>query len=67
VTLCEDLDAMVHYHSGESERRLGEALKDGNRERAFLMTKVDGRTADVAREQLDQSLERLQVDCTDRW
>ncbi|GLI46904.1 aldo/keto reductase [Methanoculleus bourgensis] len=63
---------MVHYHSGEShsgesERRLGEALKDGNRERAFLMTKVDGRTADVAREQLDQSLERLQVDCTDRW
>ncbi len=61
------LDCSWNYHDGESERRLGEALRDGYRERAFLMTKVDGRTADAARRQLDQSLERLQVDCIDLW
>ncbi|MDG6256897.1 MAG: aldo/keto reductase [Methanomicrobiaceae archaeon] len=55
------------YHNGESERRLGEALKDGYRDRAFLMTKVDGRTREAARAQLDQSLERLQVDHVDLW
>ncbi len=45
------LDASWDYHNGESERRLGEALKGGYRERAFLMTKADGRTRDAARRQ----------------
>ncbi|HDR72947.1 MAG TPA: aldo/keto reductase [Methanoculleus sp.] len=55
------------YHNGESERRLGEALKDGYRDHIFLMTKVDGRTKEAARAQLDQSLQRLQVDHIDLW
>jgi predicted aldo/keto reductase-like oxidoreductase len=61
------LDNSWDYHSGESERRMGEALKDGYRERAFVMTKVDGRTKEAASAQLDQSLERLQIDCIDLW
>jgi hypothetical protein len=32
------------YNAGESERRMGAALRDGYREIAFLMTKFDGRT-----------------------
>jgi predicted aldo/keto reductase-like oxidoreductase len=61
------LDNSWDYHSGESERRMGEALKGGYRERAFVMTKVDGRTREAARAQLDQSLQRLQVDYIDLW
>jgi aryl-alcohol dehydrogenase-like predicted oxidoreductase len=61
------LDNSWDYHSGESERRMGEALKDGYRERAFVMTKVDGRTREAANAQLDQSLRRLQVDYIDLW
>jgi predicted aldo/keto reductase-like oxidoreductase len=61
------LDSSWDYHNGESERRLGEALKGGYRERAFLMAKVDGRTRDAARKQLDQSLQRLRVDYLDLW
>src|SRR5438067_9199506 len=41
------------------------ALRDGYREKAFLMTKLDGRTAQSAREQLDQSLKRLQTEMID--
>ncbi|HEY3373918.1 MAG TPA: aldo/keto reductase [Candidatus Aquicultor sp.] len=59
------LDNSWDYHNGESERRMGKALKGGYRDRAFLMTKVDGRTNEAAREQLDESLRRLQVDHID--
>jgi aryl-alcohol dehydrogenase-like predicted oxidoreductase len=52
------------YHRGESERRLGRALK-GKRNRAFVMTKVDGQTRETALEQLEQSLKRLQTDHLD--
>jgi aryl-alcohol dehydrogenase-like predicted oxidoreductase len=61
------LDNSWDYHNGESERRMGQALKDGYRDRAFVMTKVDGRTKEAASAQLDQSLERLQVDYIDLW
>jgi len=61
------MDNSWDYHNGESERRLGEALKDGYRERAFVMTKVDGRTKEAASAQLDQSLQRLQADYIDLW
>jgi aryl-alcohol dehydrogenase-like predicted oxidoreductase len=59
------MDNSWDYQSGESERRMGKALLDGYRERAFLMTKIDGRTKREAAKQLDESLRRLRVDCID--
>jgi aryl-alcohol dehydrogenase-like predicted oxidoreductase len=59
------MDNSWDYQSGESERRMGKALLDGYRERAFLMTKIDGRTKQEAAKQLDESLRRLRVDCID--
>lgn len=56
------LDNCWDYWSGESERRMGLALRDGYRKKAFLMTKLDGRTKKAAAEQLEQSLKRLGVD-----
>ncbi len=53
------------YNGGESEIRLGRALADGWRDRTFLMTKIDGRTATAATTQLDESLRRLQTDHID--
>ena len=54
------------YNQGESERRLGMALK-GYRKKSFVMTKFDGRTKSSALRQLEESLERLQVDYLDLW
>jgi len=59
------MDNCWDYNDGESERRMGKALGDGYREKAFLMTKIDGRTKQEAAKQLDESLRRLQVDCID--
>src|SRR5450432_112625 len=56
------LDNCWDYNGGESEVRMGKALRDGYRQRAFLMTKIDGRTRKAALEQLDESLRRLQTD-----
>ena len=53
------------YHVGESERRMGEALEGGRRDRVFLMSKIDGRSRRAAAEQLDQSLKRLRTDRVD--
>jgi Aldo/keto reductase family len=38
------LDNCWDYNGGESEIRMGQALRDGYRDKAFLMTKIDGRT-----------------------
>jgi aryl-alcohol dehydrogenase-like predicted oxidoreductase len=54
------------YNQGESERRVGKALQ-GYREKVFVMTKFDGRTKQSALQQLDESLQRLQVDHVDLW
>ncbi len=54
------------YNQGESERRVGKALK-GYRDKVFVMTKFDGRTKGSALQQLDESLQRLQVDHVDLW
>jgi len=54
------------YNQGESERRVGKALK-GYRDKVFVMTKFDGRTKGSALKQLDESLQRLQVDHVDLW
>ena len=53
------------YNEGKSEERMGKALRDGYRQRVFLMTKLDGRTAKAATLQLEQSLKRLQTDVID--
>ncbi len=59
------LDNSWDYGEGESERRMGNALRDGYREKAFLMTKIDGRTAKGATRQVEESLQRLQTDHVD--
>lgn len=60
----EFLDNCWDYHEGKSELRMGQAL-EGRRDRAFLMTKLDGRTKQKAAEQLTQSLRRLRTDRID--
>ena len=59
------MDNSWDYNDGESEVRLGKALKDGYREKAFVMTKVDGRTKKEAAKQINQSLKRLGVETLD--
>jgi aryl-alcohol dehydrogenase-like predicted oxidoreductase len=59
------MDNCWDYNEGASEIRMGKALRDGYRERAFLMTKIDGRTKQEAARQLDESLERMQTDYID--
>jgi predicted aldo/keto reductase-like oxidoreductase len=59
------LDNCWDYNGGESEIRMGNALRDGYREKAFLMSKIDGRTKVAAASQLNESLRRLQTDWID--
>jgi len=60
------LDNSWDYNKGESEKRVGKAVKDGNlRSRVFMMTKNDGRTTEEFNKQLDESLKRLQTDHVD--
>ena len=59
------LDNCWDYNGGESEIRMGKALRDGYRQKAFLMTKIDGRDKSTAASQLDESLRRLQTDRID--
>jgi aryl-alcohol dehydrogenase-like predicted oxidoreductase len=59
------LDNCWDYHHGASERRMGQALRDGYRQRVFLMTKIDARTNALAVQQLEESLRRLQTDYVD--
>jgi uncharacterized protein len=59
------LDNCWDYNGGESEIRMGKALRDGYRQKAFLMTKIDGRNKTAAAAQLNESLRRLQTDRID--
>lgn len=59
------MDNSWDYNKGASEIRMGKALRDGYRNRVFLMTKIDGRSAKEAGRQLDQSLKRLKTDRID--
>jgi aryl-alcohol dehydrogenase-like predicted oxidoreductase len=61
-------DNAWEYHKGLSEERVGIALK-GKRDKAIVMTKVctHGRNKDVAMQQLEESLKRLQTDHLDVW
>jgi predicted aldo/keto reductase-like oxidoreductase len=59
------LDNCWDYNGGESEIRMGNALRDGYRQRAFLMSKIDGRNKAAAASQINESLRRLQTDRID--
>jgi aryl-alcohol dehydrogenase-like predicted oxidoreductase len=59
------MDNSWDYNEGQSELRMGKALRDGYRDKVFLMTKIDGRSKRAATQQLDESLRRLQTDRID--
>src|SRR5438874_9531014 len=59
------LDNCWDYAGGDAEVRMGGALRDGYRQRVFLMTKIDARVALPAAQQIDQCLSRLQTDVID--
>src|SRR3984885_11436887 len=59
------LDNCWDYHDGKSEVWMGKALRDGYRQKVFLMTKFDGRTKASTAKQIDESLQRLQTDHVD--
>jgi predicted aldo/keto reductase-like oxidoreductase len=60
------IDNCWDYNDGLSEVRVGQALKvEGYRQKVFLMTKLDGRSATEYDKQLEQSMGRLQTDVID--
>src|SRR5271169_259452 len=59
------MDNCWDYHDGDSEVRMGKALRDGYRQKVFLMTKTDGQVKDAYNKQLEDSLRRLQTDTID--
>jgi len=59
------MDNCWDYNEGASEIRMGKALRNGYRERVFLMTKIDGRSKKEATRQLEESLKRLKVETID--
>jgi aryl-alcohol dehydrogenase-like predicted oxidoreductase len=59
------MDNCWDYNDGTSELRMGEALQNGYRDKVFLMSKMDGRTATEYNRQLEQSLARLRTDHID--
>jgi predicted aldo/keto reductase-like oxidoreductase len=59
------MDNSWDYNEGQSEVRMGKALKGGYRKKVFLMTKIDGRTKQVAARQIETCLGRLQTDHID--
>src|SRR3989442_5043398 len=44
---------------------MGKALRDGYRQKVFVMTKIDGRDKQTGGKQIDDSLRRLQTDHID--
>lgn len=62
-------DNAWEYYNGKTETILGRALRDGRRNKVFLMTKVctHGRSGQLAMQMLEQSLRRLQTDHLDLW
>ena len=49
------LDNCWDYNGGASESRMGKALQDGYRQKAFLMTKIDSHTKQGATAQINES------------
>lgn len=46
------MDNCWDYNEGASEIRMGKALREGYRDRVFLMTKIDGRSKKKLRDNL---------------
>jgi uncharacterized protein len=61
------LDNAWDYNQGRSEQLMGKALKNGYRDRAFVMTKVLARDPEGVGKQLEDSLRRLDIDRIDLW
>jgi len=59
------MDNCWDYNEGASEVKMGKALRDGYRQKVFLMSKIDGRDKKTAAWQIDESLKRLQTDHID--
>ena len=59
------MDNSWDYQDGKCEVWMGKALRDGYRQKVFLMTKFDGRTKASTARQIDESLQRLQTDHVD--
>ena len=59
------MDNCWDYNNGVSETRMGKALRDGYRQKVFLMTKTDAQVKNAWNKQLDESLRRLQTDVID--
>jgi len=59
------MDNCWDYMDGKCETWMGQALRDGYRQKVFLMTKFDGRTKAATARQIDESLKRLQTDHVD--
>lgn len=59
------MDNCWDYADGKCETWMGNALRDGYRQKVFLMTKFDGRTKESTAKQIDESLKRLQTDHVD--
>ena len=59
------LDNCWDYSDGKCEVWMGNALRDGYRQKVFLMTKFDGRNKATTAKQIDESLRRLQTDRID--
>jgi aryl-alcohol dehydrogenase-like predicted oxidoreductase len=62
---CTYLDTAPSYSSGQSERRVGLAIKGRDRASVFLATKTHTRTKADARRDLEGSLKRLGVERVD--
>ena len=62
-------DNAWEYYNGKTETILGRALRDGRRDKVFLMTKVctHGRSGELAMKMLEDSLRRYQTDHLDLW
>lgn len=59
-------DSSWDYEDGKADERLGKAFKS-DRQKVFLMTKVNGRTKVDAEKELHESLQRMQTDYLDLW
>jgi predicted aldo/keto reductase-like oxidoreductase len=59
------MDNSWDYMDGKCEVLMGKALRDGYRQKVFLMTKFDGRTKAATARQIDESLQRFGTDRVD--